>query len=194
MISTAALRYKILSLPLLVLLLLCVSTHVAIGQQTQSQPNPPAQPKPIPLPHLYFHFLMHQSDLDSLAAKFTAEGKNGQALRISLQTRLGFSDADYAPIRTSSQRLASEVQPIQEQLKALGASPSNASQIHALISQRDSYISSEMYNLSLELTSQNKTALEDFMAKFFAPKPITIKIPPSAGQPSSNTTGKAGQQ
>jgi len=186
-----ALPSRIPSLSLLILLpLLCVSTHLAIGQQTQSRPNAPAQLKPVPPPHLYWHFLMHQSELDAAAAQLQTKGKNGNPLRNDLQIRLGFSDADYAPIRTSSQRLAAELKPIQEQLKALGSSPANASQAHALIAQREAYISNEIYNLSLELTPQNKIALENFMAQFFAPKQIAFKFPPSAVQSEEKAVTK----
>lgn len=174
-------------IPLLVLLLLgCASALPVIAQQAQIQPNAPSQLKPISVAHLYWHFLIHQSVLDAAAAKLQADGKDGNALRNDLQIRLGFSDAGYAPIRTASQHLALELKPINEQLKALPHSASSTAQAQSLISQREAFISSEMYNLSLELSPQNKTALEKFMADFFAPKQIAVQAPP-AGQ----STGKA---
>lgn len=159
----------------------------ALAQSTQTQPAASSQPKPVSLPHLYWHFLIHQSRLDAAAAALQAKGKNGSALRNDLQKRLGFSDADYAPIRTASQRLASELQPIDQQLKSLQASPSNAAQLQTLIAQREAYINNEVYNLSIELSPQNKASMEAFMAQFFAPKQLAARVPGSAAQP----TGKA---
>lgn len=182
---------KSLLIPLLGLLILpSIGARQALAQQAQSQPSNPLQLRPASLPHLYWHFLIHQSILDAAAARLQAQGKDGSRLRNDLQTRLGFSDADYTPIRTGSQRLAVELKPIQEQLKALRGARVNASQMRSLIAQRDAYVASEMYNLSLELTPQNKIALEKFMAQLFAPKQIAFRLPPSAGQPE----GKAGQQ
>ena len=177
-------RIPLLSL-LGLLFMLCASAHQAIGQQkTQAKPNAAAQPRPISLPHLYWHFLIQQSNLDAAAAQLQAKDKDGNALRNDLQTRLGFSDADYAPIRASSQRLASELAPLSQQLKDLQRSPSNAAQAQALIAQRETYIANEIYNLSIELSPQNKAALESFMTQFFAPKRITFHAAPPAGQPA----------
>jgi hypothetical protein len=169
------------------LVALCAFSLQASGQAAQNQPPAASQLQPLPLPHLYWHFLIHQSELDALAAKLTAQGKDGQAVGNDLQTRLGFSDADYAPVRTSSQRLAAELQPIQAQLKLLYGSASNASQIQALIAQRETYIDNEVYNLSTELSAANKSALEAFMTAFFAPKNISASIPAASN-------GKAAQQ
>jgi hypothetical protein len=186
----AVLPSRVLMPPILgFLLLLCASAHPAIGQQTQSQPNAPAQLKPVSLPHLYWHFLIHQSELDALAAKLTAKGQDGQALRNDMQTRLGFSDADYAPVRTASQQLASELQPVEAQLNALQGSAWNPSQVQALIAQREADINNVVYNLSIELSAQNKVALESFMTGFFAPKNVSTAV-----APASSSTGKAVQQ
>lgn len=188
MLPVAVHPRRIPSLPLLMLLFLpCANAHPAIGQQAQNPPSAASQLKPVSVPHLYWHFLIHQNELDTLAAKLTAEGKDGQALRNDLQTKLGFSDGDYAPIRTSSQQLAAELGPIEAQLKALRGSASNASQIQALFAQRESFIGNEVYNLSAELSAQNKAALETFMQNFFAPKNVSATVPAAS-------KGKAVQQ
>lgn len=171
---SAALLRRIASLPLLVLLLaLCLSRQLALGQQTQSQPNISSQLQPVPLRHLYWHFLIHQSDLDAFAAKLNAEGRGGESIRDILQRRLGFSDADYAPIRASSQRLATELKPIQAQLNALQGSAWNPTQALSLLTQRESYIDQEISNLSTELSPKDRAALESFMTTFFAPKNVS---------------------
>jgi len=108
-------------------------------------------------------------------------------LRNYLQTRLGFSDADYAPIRESSQRLASELNALNQEAKSLRLSGSDSGQLELLLDDRETYIDNEVYALSNELSSQKKVTLEKFMAQFFAPKEVSIQIP----QSSSATTGKA---
>jgi hypothetical protein len=96
--TSKSLHRRIASPPLLGLLfLLCACAHLAIGQQTQSQPNASSQLKPVSLPHLYWHFLIHQSELDAFAAKLDAQGQ-AEGLRNDLQTQLGFSDGDYAAV------------------------------------------------------------------------------------------------
>ena len=72
------------------LLLMCAFSPQSSGQATQNQLSAPSQLQPVSLPHLYWHFLIHQSELDALAAKFTASGHNGLALHNDLQTKLGF--------------------------------------------------------------------------------------------------------
>lgn len=159
-----------------VLLALCALPLQVTGQALQSQPSPSSQLQPVSLPHLYWHFLIHQSELDAFAAKLTAKGQDGQALRNDMQTRLGFSDADYAPIRTASQQLTAELQPIESQLKALQGSAWSPNQVRALIAQRETYIRNAVYTLSIELSPQNKAALESFMTAFFAPKNVSAAI------------------
>lgn len=183
-------RCKSMLPQLLVLLLLVSASASSSGQQPQGKPNPSVQLTPISLPHLYWHFLMHQSVLDAAAARLDAQGKSGRALHNDLQNRLGFSDADFAPIRTSSQRLASELNSINAQLKALPRTAANVGQARALIAQRDAYIANEVHSLSQVLSPQNKAALEIFMTQFFAPKPLTLKVSPSTAQPAGNAVSQ----
>jgi hypothetical protein len=172
---------------LVILLLLGVSTPLAIGQQTQSQPNSTSQLQPVSLPHLYWHFLIHQSELDAFAAKLDAQRRGGDAIRNNLQRQLGFSNADYAPIRASSQRLATELKPIETELRSIEGPAWNPNQAATLIAERETYIDREINTLSTELSPQNKAALERFMTQFFAPKNISAVI-------AAASSGKAVQQ
>lgn len=172
---------------LVLLLVVGVSLPLALGQQTQSQPNASSELKPVSLPHLYWHFLIHQSELDAMAAKLDAQRLGGDAIRSDLQKQLGFSDADYAPIRASSQRLATELNPIEAKLRSFEGPNWNPSQVTSLIAEREIYIDREINTLSTELSPQNKAALEKFMVQFFAPKNISAMI-------AAATNGKAVQQ
>jgi hypothetical protein len=172
-----------------VLIALVALLPAAIGQAAQNPSGATPQFRPASLPHLYGHFLIHQNELDVMAAKLKAEGKADDTLRNDFQTRLGFSDDDFTPIRTSSRRLAAELAPIEAELKALPRNGMSADQAHTLATQRESYINNEVYNLSVELSPQNKARLEQFMTQFFAPKKISIP-PPATG----SSKGKAVQQ
>lgn len=172
-------------------LALCALPLQLAAQAAQNPTGTSSQLKPLSVPHLYWHFLIHQSELDAYAAKLTAEGYNGKALRDDMQIRLGFSDADYAPIRTSSQQLASELQPIEAQLQSLMKSPFwSPSQVQPLIAQREADINNVVYNLSNKLSAKNKAALESFMRSFFAPKAVST----AAVAKVSGSTSKEMQQ
>jgi hypothetical protein len=181
---------KFLSPPFLAMLLaLCVLSYRAIGQSAQTQTKPSSHPEPVSLPHLYWHFLVYQNFLDNKAAGLAAQGKNGELMRNDLQSRLKFSDVDYAPIRTSSQRLASEIKALDEQAKEIHGSGSSSysGQMSGLAAQREADINNEIYNLTRELSPQNKAALDAFLVQFFAPKNLVIK--PSL--PATQLAGKA---
>ena len=55
------------------ILALCAGS--AFAQLPQAQPATSSQPTPVSLPHLYWHFLVHQNDLDNMAAKVQAKGQ-----------------------------------------------------------------------------------------------------------------------
>lgn len=124
------------SLPqrLLLLLVLGASAQLAIGQQTQSQ-SPTETPvhatdaqaqqqevanisAPALMTLRYWWFLSYQHHLDVVAAQFEASGKDASNLRNALQKQLRFSDADYEPVRASSERLAAEVQSLYTEVKS----------------------------------------------------------------------------
>lgn len=71
------------------------------------------------VPHLYWHFLMYQNHLDRAAAAHEKQGKNGNWLRNHFQQRLGFTDEQFAPVRTSAQRLAPELAAIKAKAVAI---------------------------------------------------------------------------
>lgn len=167
-----------------ILIALCMGPYPVAGQsdQTQTQPTMPYPRKPIPRPILYRTFLTYQNHLDTLAAKKEVKGEDGSWLRNDLQKRLGFSDADFAPIRVSSQRLAAELSDLDAQAKASRGGSFAADQLKALAAKRDAYVKSEMDYLGMSLTTQNKNALEIFLKLFFSPKDTNHQISVSGSQ------------
>lgn len=131
--------------------------------------------QPLSLPHLYWHFLIYVNVLDQKAAELNAQKKNGNWLRNDLQTKLQFSDTDFAPIRISSERLSSELATLNQQGRTIltaGPSASTTTQMKALVTQRETYIDNEIVYLSQSLSAQKQAALEAFMMQFLAPKSL----------------------
>jgi hypothetical protein len=191
---TSKLHFHSIAALLSAAMLACTISHQAAGQTTVPQQLPPSsgrpQPKPVSLPHLYWHFLVHQNHLDSLAARMESQGTDGSAIRNDLQVRLQFSDAEFVPIRASSQRLAAELDGLDKQaavIQASGTSSSNRVQLAALAAQRETYINAEISYLAASLTPKDKTILESFMVQFFAPKTISASAPLSTGQSTNGT-------
>jgi outer membrane murein-binding lipoprotein Lpp len=170
--------------------------HLAVGQSPQAVTNQPSQLKPLALPQLYWAFLSYQNHLDTLATELEAKGKDASWVRNDLQTRLGFSDADYAPIRTSSQRLTTKIAVLSRQVKkirstgnsATGSDQANA--LTALTKQRQTDVDNEIYILSQSFSPQNKEAFEAFITKFFAPKKIAFRAPAHSGLASGEAVQK----
>ena len=172
------------------------SSRTVISQVTQRQrplsvTNNPL--RPLPLAHLYWHFLAYQNHLDTKAAAIGATGKDGSKLRNALQHELGFSDADYAFIRTSSTRLTANVHVLDGQARTiLSAGPSQAgrSQLQMLTFQRESDINAERSYLKANLSPAKMTALEAFLVRLFPPPHAAARGP----LPATSAAPKGEQQ
>lgn len=180
-------RNSIATFLLLALAMVWISTAALGHAQQSASPQTPSSlpPQPVPLAHLYWHFLIYQNYLDNLAATMTTQGQDGAWLRNDFQRRLGFSDADFAPIRASGVRLSSELHALDAQAAAIharGVSASNSAQLQALVAQRETYISAEIATLKQALSPEKITTFETFITQFFAPKQIMIQIPTASGQ------------
>lgn len=175
---------------------MCGLSNSAVGQAVPSQSQRPSgrqsQFKPVSLEHLYWHFLTLQSFLDTKAAEQESQGKDGSGLRSNLQRTLRWSDADYAPIRTSSVRLTAKVKDLDAQAVAIrkaGASSSSRDQLKALTAQREADINSEISFLRQTLPPDKIKTFEAFLNQLFSPSnassrpPSTVK-PAVTGQPA----------
>jgi hypothetical protein len=164
----------------------CISVGPTIGQAVPAQSTPTIrkQVRPLSVPHLYWHFLAYQNHLDTKAAAVAVDGKDGTGLRNLLQKKLGFSDADFAPIRTSSVRLTAEVHSLDAQavaIRAAGPSATSLDQLHALTGQRETEITVEISFLKQHLPPDKIKALEAFLTKFFSPSNAVPRPPSSVG-------------
>jgi hypothetical protein len=115
-----------------------------------------------------------------------AQGKNGTVVRNHLQRSLGWSDADFTPIRASSVRLAAKAKDLHAKnhaILAAGKSSSSPNQLQALASQRDAALNAEVSHLRSTLPPDKVGAFEAFLARMFSQPRAT---PPPA---SGNTPG-----
>ena len=168
---------------------LCVLPSPTMGQvvtaPAQQSSNGPSQIKPVSLEHLYWHFLVLQNFLDTKAATQESNGKDGSGLRNRLQRELKWSDADYAPIHTSSARLTAEVQDLDAQARAItaaGTSSSSHERLKALTVQREADLNAEVTYLKQNLSPDKIRGFETFLALFFSPKNAVPGSLSAAGQ------------
>lgn len=127
-------------------------------------------PHQIPIEHLYWHFLIHQYQVDQSAAKLQANGKDATWMRNHLQQGVGFSDADYAFVRISAARLSGELAALNQRAAALQASnvlSLSSSEFKLLSQQRTADINAEVAYLKANLSPEKITALETYMQQFF---------------------------
>jgi hypothetical protein len=186
-----------LSILACVLLMRASPCHILAQQPTAFSVSPiphrSTSSQPVSLPHVYWHFLIYQNHLDLKAKELQSHGKDGRFFRDLFQTKLAWSDADFAPIRESSVRLAAEVSRLDEQAAVirLGATPTSSSQLETLATQREADINAEITYLKQKLSPEKIKALEAFLVPYFAPK--TLSVPPSTNNLTGQTTTKAVQ-
>ena len=191
-------------------LLLCALPQQAATQSSQIQQLASqgyAQPRPVSLPHLYWHFVVYQHHLEEVAAEHEKQGKEGQWLRNYLQTKLGFTDTDFAPIRVSAERLSAEIKDLDSKamtiaaadrearrkgLVALDATPPGHEQLKALTAEREADINAEIQSLNQALSQKNADALRTFLTQRFSQNVTALQIDRSK-HPEGAFTGKPAQ-
>jgi hypothetical protein len=115
---------------------------------------------------------MYQSHLDTKAAANAALGQDSSALRNHLQVDMGFSDAEFAPIRTSSSRLAGEMAAFDASAVGIKSKPMTAAsyaQLEYLSQNREAAVSAEISSIRQALPPDRVRRLELFLTAFFAP-------------------------
>jgi hypothetical protein len=156
----------------------------AIAQTGVTLP-PNAQKVPVSLPHLYWHFLVYQNHLDQVAAQRQQQGKDGSYLRNHFQQKLSFTDAQFAVVRSTAQRLQAELKGVDAQAKAIIDADRAANtlergaphtwrpvppELRALQQQHEDLIQSEVSNLKGALGPELAARLDAFLQSRVAPK------------------------
>lgn len=173
-----------------VLCLMVVS--FAFGQAASPVPAGGTRAR-VSLPHLYWHFLMYQNHLDQVAAQRMASGKNGSWLSNHFEQKLGFTDAQFAVVRSTAQRLQVNLKAVDAQAKAIiaaghqGAPPYPGTshpwgpfppELKALAQQHEAVIQTEVANLKAALGPGAAAQLETFLQNDFARNVTVQNVPP----------------
>ena len=166
-------RHRFLCLILIAAVTCGSSPGQATASQPQSRSSSSTQRPPIPLPHLYRAFLLYQNFQDQQAAAREQQGKDGKWTRSHLQGMMGFTDAEFAPVRASSERLAAEYKALDakaKSLRAIGSSTTIDAQLKQLSGQRTADLNAEVAFLKRSLPPDRITAFESFLTQFFSSK------------------------
>lgn len=189
---------------LLSVVLFC--SHVS-GQSTV--PITPGTPTPVSLPHLYWHLLMYQNHLDSAAAANEKQGKDGSWLRGHIQQKLEFTDAEFAPVRESAQRLEKTIAAIDAKAQAIvkadraqygkgllpaGVQPPGWSQLQDLNQERETAITDEISKLNDALGPVNAAKLQEYIQTNFSSNVTKSPVQPPLKFPHKATSAAAQQE
>jgi len=135
---------------------------------------------------------MWQDHLDKAAIEREKSGKDGSWLRGHLQKQLSFTDAEFAPVRESSQRLATTLSALETQAKslvkedlALYASgklrssdpPPNLAKVKQLQQEREAAIDTEITRLNAALGIKNAARLKIYVTSNFSSRVTTTSNP-----------------
>lgn len=170
---------------LLCIFVACVPTVAQTANpQTQPQSASATNRRPVPLPMLYRHFLAYQSHLDEVGAQLDREGKDGSEFRDHYQQKLGFTNDDFAPVRSGALRLNATLKDEDAKIKAVidaaraqhprkVASPFDLppvpEELKQLQKERDKIIQQEVDRLNAELGPERAAKLQTLIQNDFAP-------------------------
>jgi hypothetical protein len=166
---------------------------------------------PVPLSHLYWHFLLLQNHLDRVAAVHEQKGEDGSGLRNYYQNLLGFTDAQFTPVRQVAQRLEPALKAIDEEVKAVIdadharhsrvlASPSDLPPVPAelvqLQNKHEATVEQEVKNLKAALGAEETAKLETFLRQEFVHNVTAqrVNVPHPHGDPSRHTVPPFAQE
>jgi len=137
----------------------------------------------ISIEHQYLHLLRWQNHLDKVAAEREKQGKDGAWLRNALRNQLHFTDAQFAPIRESAQRLDASLQIIdakakpfldsyhQKHLTTTASAADRASlhsQLEPIRSERKNAMTAEIATLNQNLGADAAGKLRHFIDQQFS--------------------------
>jgi len=179
------------------------------GQTTTAAPVIQGTPTRASLPHLYWHLLMYQNHLDKTAADREKQGKEAAWLRNHLQEWLGFTDAEFAPIRESAVRLEKTIAGIDAKAQAIikagraqygkgllpaGAQPPGWDDLKELNQERETAITDEIAKLNDALGEDNAAKLQAYIEKEFSSDVSASQIHPTLHFPHKGASQSTQQQ
>jgi hypothetical protein len=181
---------------------LCSLLNVSASGQSQG-PNNSGNREAVPLPTLYRHFLAYQTHLDRAGAALDQRGEHGSELRDHFQRKLGFTDEEFAPVRTTALRLEAELADHDSKLKAAidaaraqhpktlrspSELPPVPPELLQMQKERDTLIQNELDQLNRALGPNRAAKLQSLIQNDFAPNVTVQTVHPApshvpGGQP-----------
>lgn len=165
----------------------------AIRAQTTQSPSPQRASTGVSVAHLYWHLLMWQNHLDQAAANHERAGRDGTWLRTYLQTRLGFNDDQFRPVRLAAQHLQATIAGLNaqaqtivkqqgvlrdERLLSASDSHSDLPELTELTQLREAAINRQIAQMNAALGPVNSERLRIFVVRVFARnvRHVTIQL------------------
>lgn len=174
---TANLSSLVLSIGTLIMLL----TQPILSQSTDTN-APVVHGQIIPAGHLYWHFLEYQLYLNKTATAIEQKGGNGTMLRTHYQTKMNFTNSQFALVLQAAGKLDTDLQQIDGQAKVIidafhkqyppgkiASLPPAPPQLAQLQQQRETIIANDVAALKSQLGTQATSAMNTMLAKEFAP-------------------------
>jgi hypothetical protein len=163
--------------------------------QTSASPQTPqaGNTQRVSLNVLYRHFLAYQNHLDRVGAALDEKGENGSGFRDHFQKTLGFTNAEYAPVRAAAQRLEQELADEDAKIKAViqafrasypkvltsrSERPPLPPELAQLQKDRNAIIEGEMKRLNSDLGPDRAAKLQDVIEHDFAPNVRVQSVQP----------------
>jgi hypothetical protein len=168
-------RRRIVAVLQLCILLMAITF---LPLRLQAAPGSQAPRTQAPLHLLYRHFLAYQMHLDQIADEDFRQGKDGSDFRDHYQRALGFTGAEFAPIRTAARRLDGELKIEDERIKAVidsyraqtprivsgpGELPAAPAELGQLQQERDAIIKKEIRRLNAALGPVRAAKLQQYI-------------------------------
>jgi len=171
----------------------CLGLILLTSMIGRAQSSPATQPQPIPSHVLYEQFVRYQNHLDRVAANAVLQGKDGSDFRNHFQQKVGFTDAQFALVRTAAQQLETDLNAQDAKARVVinafrqahqGATPPATvppppAELAQLQAQRDQMVNDEIAILKTALGSTAAAKLDDVIQKEMGPnvKYQSIAVP-----------------
>jgi hypothetical protein len=175
-------KWKIL--PWLTVFFLLAGMSAFAQTPSPTQPGTASNRERAPLFMLYRHFLAYQNHLDRVAVDLNRQGKDGNEFRNHFQQKLGFTDADFAPVRETALRLEAGLRDQDAKMKTAidaarakyprnlpnpSALPPVPPELIQMQKERNALIQREIDQLDATLGTERAATLQALIENDFAP-------------------------
>ncbi len=173
---------------------------IASSLPAVAQSGPPQSPAPLTV--LYEHFFTYQNHLDRFAATLASLGKDGSDFRNHFQQKMGFTDDEYALVRSAGAKLIADLAKQDAKAKAvidafhqahppgqvqsINDIPAPPPELTQLQKDRDQMILDEMTTLKSALSTTLAAKFDDTVKNEMSPQVSYRSIPVPPRNPASS--------